>query len=157
MWASSQVARVKITINVLPEPLNQFADFVTRAHTHAHTCVYELQTSLQDAWHTLSGRGFDAHIWKHFDISRCSYRSRKTNSEIVYCMRQTKSQGMSENCNSWAVVTYCLVSYLWSRWEDNIKMDLQEVGRGCGDWMGLAEDRDRWRALVSTVMNFRVP
>ena len=43
------------------------------------------------------------------------------------------------------------------RWEDNIKMDLEEVGRGCGDWMGLAEDMDRWRALVSTVMNFRVP
>ena len=43
------------------------------------------------------------------------------------------------------------------RWEDNIKMDLQEVGRGCGDWMKLAQDRDRWRALVNTVMNFRVP
>ena len=42
------------------------------------------------------------------------------------------------------------------RWEDNIKMDLQEVGRGCGDWMELAQGRDRWRALVSTVMNFRV-
>ena len=42
------------------------------------------------------------------------------------------------------------------RWEDNIKMDLQEVGRGCKDWMELAQDRDRWRALVSTVMNFRV-
>ena len=41
------------------------------------------------------------------------------------------------------------------RWEDNIKMDLQEVGRGCGDWMELAQDRDRWRALVGTVMNFR--
>ena len=37
------------------------------------------------------------------------------------------------------------------RWEDNIKMDLQEVGRGCGDWMEVAQDRDRWRALVSTV------
>ena len=43
------------------------------------------------------------------------------------------------------------------RWEDNIKMDLQDVGRGCGDWMELAQDRERRRALVSTVMNFRVP
>ena len=42
------------------------------------------------------------------------------------------------------------------RWEDNIKMDLQEAGGGCGDWMELAQDRDRWRALVSTLMNFRV-
>ena len=40
---------------------------------------------------------------------------------------------------------------------ENIKMDLQEVGRGYGDWMELAQERDRWRALVSTVMNFRVP
>ena len=36
------------------------------------------------------------------------------------------------------------------RWEDSIEMDLQEVGEGCGDWMELAQDRDRWRALVST-------
>ena len=43
------------------------------------------------------------------------------------------------------------------RWEDNIKMDLEEVGKGCGDWMELAKDRDGWRALVSTVMNLRVP
>ena len=43
------------------------------------------------------------------------------------------------------------------RWEDNIKMDLQEVGGGCGDLMELAQDRERWRELVSTVMNFRVP
>jgi len=40
---------------------------------------------------------------------------------------------------------------------DNIKMDLQEVGGGCGDWMELAQDRDRWRALLSTVRNIRVP
>ena len=43
------------------------------------------------------------------------------------------------------------------RWEDNIKMDLQEVGGCCEDWMELAQDRDRWRALVDTVMNLRVP
>ena len=43
------------------------------------------------------------------------------------------------------------------RWEDNIKMDLQEVGGSCGDWMELAQDRDRWRALVNTVRNLRVP
>ena len=43
------------------------------------------------------------------------------------------------------------------RWEDNIKMDLEEVGRGCGDWMELAQDRDRWPSLVSTVMNLRAP
>jgi len=42
-------------------------------------------------------------------------------------------------------------------WDDNIKMDLQEVGGGCGDWMDLAQDRDRRRALVSTVRNLRVP
>jgi hypothetical protein len=43
------------------------------------------------------------------------------------------------------------------RWEDNIKMDLQEVGGGGGDWIELAQDRDRWRTLVSTVKNLRVP
>jgi hypothetical protein len=43
------------------------------------------------------------------------------------------------------------------RWGDNIKMVSQEVGGGRGDWMELAEDRDRWRALVSTVKNLRFP
>jgi hypothetical protein len=43
------------------------------------------------------------------------------------------------------------------RWEDNTKMDLQEVGLGCGDWIESAQDRDRWRALVSKVKNLRVP
>jgi hypothetical protein len=42
------------------------------------------------------------------------------------------------------------------RWEDNIRMDVQEVGCGCEDWIGLAQDRDRWRALVSAVGNHRV-
>ena len=40
---------------------------------------------------------------------------------------------------------------------DNIRMDLQEVGCGYRDWIGLAQDRDRWRTLVSAVMNLRVP
>ena len=42
------------------------------------------------------------------------------------------------------------------RWEDNIKMDLQEVGCGGMDWNEMAHDRDRWRALVNAVMNLRV-
>jgi hypothetical protein len=43
------------------------------------------------------------------------------------------------------------------RWVDNIKMDLREIGWDCMDWIDLAQDRDQWRALVSTVMNLRVP
>jgi len=43
------------------------------------------------------------------------------------------------------------------RWEDNIKMDLQEVGGGVMDWIELAQDRERWRALVNVVMNLLVP
>jgi hypothetical protein len=43
------------------------------------------------------------------------------------------------------------------RWKDNIKMDLQEVGGGRSYWMELAQDRDRWRALVGTVRDFRIP
>ena len=44
-----------------------------------------------------------------------------------------------------------------SRWVDNIGMDLQEVGCGYMDWIELAQDRDRWRMIVSAVMNLRVP
>jgi hypothetical protein len=43
------------------------------------------------------------------------------------------------------------------RWVDNIKMDLLEIGWGGVDWIGLAQDRDKWRALVNAVMNLRVP
>jgi len=43
------------------------------------------------------------------------------------------------------------------RWEDNIKMHLQQVASGGMDWIGLAQDKDRWRALVNAVMNSRIP
>ena len=43
------------------------------------------------------------------------------------------------------------------RWEDNIKIDLREVGCGGTDWVDLAQDRDKWRAVVNTVTNFRIP
>jgi hypothetical protein len=49
---------------------------------------------------------------------------------------------------------------LWTRrrrWDDNIKMDLQEVGHVGMDWIELAKDRDRWRALVNAIMNLQVP
>jgi len=45
----------------------------------------------------------------------------------------------------------------WRRWVDNIRMDLQEVGCGYMDWIGLAQDTDRWRRFVSAVMNLRAP
>ena len=50
-----------------------------------------------------------------------------------------------------------LLGRLSRRWVDNIRMDLQEVGCGYVVWIGLAQDRDRWRTLVSAVMNLRVP
>jgi hypothetical protein len=43
------------------------------------------------------------------------------------------------------------------RWEDNVRMDLQEVGCECDEWIGLAQDRDRWRVRVRAVRNLRVP
>jgi len=57
-------------------------------------------------------------------------------------------------------VEYNILIYLarkGRRWVDNIIMALQEVGCGYVDWIGLAQDRDRWRTLVSAVMNFRIP
>jgi hypothetical protein len=73
----------------------------------------------------------------------------------------------------WSSDTYCWILYLniiipkpkniflysiiCSRWEDNIKTDLWEIGFGDVDWIHWAQDRDRWRALVNTVMNVRVP
>jgi len=52
---------------------------------------------------------------------------------------------------------YIIISTVNTRWVDNIRIDLQEVGCGYMDWIGLSQDRDRWRTLVSAVMNLRVP
>jgi hypothetical protein len=49
----------------------------------------------------------------------------------------------------------CVLSFC--RWIDNVKMDLLDIGRSVVDWIGLAQDRYRWRALVNSVMNLRVP
>jgi hypothetical protein len=45
----------------------------------------------------------------------------------------------------------------WHRWEDNIKMDIQEMGCGGKDWIEVAQDRDRWQALVNALMNLQIP
>jgi hypothetical protein len=85
----------------------------------------------------------------------------------MYCIRYKKTLTRT--------VSYCLVVHISfrvlvgnlegkrplgrprRRWEDNIKINLQEVGGVRGDWMEMAQDRDRWRALVGTVRDFRVP
>jgi len=61
--------------------------------------------------------------------------------------------GKPEGKNHWGVLG---VDGPRRRWVDNIRMNLQEMGCGYVDWIGLAQDRDRWRTLVSAVMNLRV-
>ena len=62
---------------------------------------------------------------------------------------------LEQNADNTIIIIIIII--MWRRWEDNIKMDLQEVGGGCEDWMELAQDRDSWRAFGSSVMNLRVP
>jgi len=59
--------------------------------------------------------------------------------------------------NKTAFFTFNSVGRPRRRWEDNIKMDLQEVGCGSMNWIRLAQDRDRWRALVNAAMNVWLP
>jgi hypothetical protein len=54
-------------------------------------------------------------------------------------------------------IVIMLGKYFYYKWEDNIKMDFQEVGCEDMDWIKLSQDRDRWRALVNTVLNLHVP
>ena len=79
-------------------------------------------------------------------------RSRKRNTDILlgiwnvrslYRAWGTYGSGQGIGCETWSLILR--------------EMDLQEVGGGRADWMGLAQDRDGWRSLVGTVMNFRVP
>ena len=68
-----------------------------------------------------------------------------------------KEIGLEVNADKTKYMIMCRDQNGERSYSDNIKMDLQEMGGGCGDWMELAQVRDRWRALVSTVMNLRVP
>jgi hypothetical protein len=62
-----------------------------------------------------------------------------------------------DNLTSNLLLLLLLLLLLWRRWEDNIKMDLREVGIDGANWMQLAQDRVQWQAFVNTVMNLRVP
>ena len=67
-----------------------------------------------------------------------------------------KALSLKEGDNYYEPLLYIYI-YIYRRWVDNIRMDLQEAGCGYGDWIGLAQDRDGWRKLVNAVMNLRVP
>ena len=76
----------------------------------------------------------------------------KTSFRVLYYSNNDAIKS-TDSCKFWAL----LVHHHRHRWVDNIRMDLQEVGCGYVDWIGLAQDRDRWRTLVNAVMNLRVP
>ena len=85
--------------------------------------------------------------------------SRNKKREIVLCTWNIRSLYRAGSLTAVAreLARYRPLGRPRHRWEDNIKMDLQEVGEICGDWMELAQVRDSLRAFVSTVMNLRVP
>jgi len=79
----------------------------------------------------------------HYDVTRSKFQQPvRTAPQLTF--NKYPTFGISEGLG-------------WCRWEDNIEMDPQEVGCGGMDWIELAQDRDRWRALVNAVMNLRVP
>jgi hypothetical protein len=90
----------------------------------------------------------------HRDSLKCDiivYDINTLGSVILRCRRRRKLESRIFVLNRY------VKRAVWRRWEDNIKLDLQEVEGGWGDWIELAQDRDMWRALVSTVRNLRVP
>jgi hypothetical protein len=76
-------------------------------------------------------------------------------SSDVYCVKL--KAGNKKDCYFLNLQIITFVLFYFTNMFLLIKMDLQEVGRGRGDWMDLVQDRDRWRALVGTVRDFRVP
>jgi hypothetical protein len=86
-----------------------------------------------------------SNIYQHFRITYCIHMHSMGEDRRVHRMLVGKPEGKRP------------FGRPRRRWEDNIKMDIQEVVGGRGDWMELAQDRDRWRALVGTVRDFRVP
>ena len=87
--------------------------------------------------------------WKRLEINPEGNQIPAHGRSNQWRRRKRKKHSKFESAN------ICYIK--WRRWEDNIQMDLQNVGGGRGNWMELAEDRDRWRAFVGTVRDFRVP
>jgi hypothetical protein len=114
---------------------SEFQRWKYSAHINCHTTKFSAWQSFHHHYHSAA---------QHYESSGLQA------SQILSLARVWKSSHkIAKQITS--LRTICI------RWEDNIKMDLQEVGGGHGDWMELAQDRDRWRALVGTVRDFRVP
>ena len=126
---------------------------VTTTKLHGSTKLLKL-SPLQLLYSTM--------LWKVQTVQRRT-RGRRVNSMLLLCQRwfyPIKLQG--EERGVYRVLAGKLegkspLGRPRRRWVDNIRTDLQEVGCGYMDWIGLAQDRDRWRTLVSAVMNLRVP
>jgi hypothetical protein len=73
------------------------------------------------------------------------------------CSLSENTEENHERCLGERPFPELVIIWETSQWEDNIKMDLREIGFGNVDWIHWAQDRDRWRALVNTAMNLRVP